>query len=432
MVYLMSKAFVAISSFVTLSLVAEVVRAQTPEFLGELLIRPSINDNKCLTASSNQDGAWVVLQTCTGAASQKWTFTGGTVRAFGNKCLDVTDGLDNDGTKLQIWTCSDINNPNPNQGWWYNKWDNTLDWTGRGKCIDVTDGSQADGTRIQIWGCWNRNPNQIWSTGYMPNALPDKSQGDQYGTNNCGTGSSQSSTCQTAWINSATDFCLYAPPWPAAVGESERVAVAYCTKSGRGTRTIPDGTLTGVHFVKTPEYVQITGTGDFTQLNIPQGDYGGELDNRGADGKGNPIGGLIFGNSFADGLQYNEWTEFISDNLFCIRACVGPRAKQLCNHIYDVMGCWWNMPANYASGVYEQCDGEPATPMGVYGTSTWYQGVDPTPAAHPAPASSNCTPLPTVSLTPALRRRGNEGADGFMKKREPVPEFPGATAAPAV
>ena len=40
-------------------------------------------------------------------------------------------------------------------------------------------------------------------------------------------------------------------------------------------------------------------------------------------------------------MQYHEWTEFISDDEFCIRACIGPRSKQLCNHIYDIMGCWW-------------------------------------------------------------------------------------------
>lgn len=88
--------------------------------------------------------------------------------------------------------------------------------------------------------------------------------------------------------SSATDFCLWGPPYPGEVGGTERVAVAWCTKSGRGTRTIPDGTLQGVHFVKTPEYVQITGVGDFTKMNIPAGDDGGEMDNKGADGKGNP------------------------------------------------------------------------------------------------------------------------------------------------
>lgn len=402
------------------------VQAQVPEFLGELMLRPSINDNKCLTAASNTDGAQVTIQTCTGAASQKWVFAAGTVRVFGNKCLDVTDGLNVDGNKLQIWGCGPDNNVN--QKWYYNKWDNVLEWEGRGKCIDVSDGSQADGTRIQIWGCYNKNPNQIWSTGYMPSALPNQSQNEQYGTNQCGTGSDQNANCQTAWINSLNDFCLWGPPYPGAVGGTERVAVAWCTKSGRGTRVIPEGTLKGVHFVKTPEYVQITGVGDFTKMNIPLGDDGGEMDNKGADGKGNPIGGLLFGNSFVNGMQFNEWTEFISDDEFCIRACVGPRAKQLCNHIYDVMGCYWNIPANYQAGVFEECDGEPATPMGVYGTSTWSQGVSPTPAPHPAPASSNCRPMATVAPGP-LSRRELTGPKGFDVVRR-TPDFPGATPAP--
>jgi hypothetical protein len=46
---------------------------------------------------------------------------------------------------------------------------------------------------------------------------------------------------------------------------------------------MPAGTLTGVHFVKTADYVQITGQGDFTKINVPAGDDGGELDNHGAD-----------------------------------------------------------------------------------------------------------------------------------------------------
>ena len=41
---------------------------------------------------------------------------------------------------------------------------------------------------------------------------------------------------------------------------------------------------------------------------------------------------------------------------FCIRACKdGPKAPALCQHIYDVMGCAWNMPGNYDAGVFESC-----------------------------------------------------------------------------
>ena len=35
--------------------------------------------------------------------------------------------------------------------------------------------------------------------------------------------------------------------------------------------------------------------------------------------------------------------------------------------------------------------------MGVYGSSTFFQGQPVTPPAHPAPSSSSCTPLSTIS-----------------------------------
>ena len=44
------------------------------------------------------------------------------------------------------------------------------------------------------------------------------------------------------------DFCLWGSPTPnGAIGDIEAVVVAYCTKSGRGTRLIPPGTLTAVY-----------------------------------------------------------------------------------------------------------------------------------------------------------------------------------------
>lgn len=49
---------------------------------------------------------------------------------------------------------------------------------------------------------------------------------------------------------------------------------------------------------------------------------------------------------------------FVAFNEFCIRACKdGPDAPRLCNHIYDVMGCEWNMPGNYGEG-FDQCKGD--------------------------------------------------------------------------
>lgn len=78
------------------------------------------------------------------------------------------------------------------------------------------------------------------------------------------------------------------------------------SQEGYGTRVIPDGAITGAHFVKTPDFVQVTGmrttgdlfadraltssptgVGNLTMINIPPGnDGGGELDPHGADGNG--------------------------------------------------------------------------------------------------------------------------------------------------
>ncbi|KAJ3570563.1 hypothetical protein NP233_g4325 [Leucocoprinus birnbaumii] len=114
----------------------------------------------------------------------------------------------------------------------------------------------------------------------LPGTAPDKTQAGQAGTNKCGTQSSQSSMCQNAFLNSVDDFCLYAPPQPgpaSTIGDTEREEVSWCMKSGYGTRLIPDGAITGAHFIETPDFVQITGVGDLTLLNIPKGDAGGEV-----------------------------------------------------------------------------------------------------------------------------------------------------------
>jgi len=64
-------------------------------------------------------------------------------------------------------------------------------------------------------------------------------------------------------------------------------------QSGYGTRVIPPGSIKGAHFVQTPDYVQITGIGDLTSMNIPAGDAGGELDPHGATGNGSSLGPYV-------------------------------------------------------------------------------------------------------------------------------------------
>lgn len=88
--------------------------AQTP---GDAIITPGSDSDTCLSAEFNRDGAPVDIRPCSGAAGQDWVFANGAITTFGgSKCLDVTNGVDADGTNLQVWDCVPGNS---NQQWTY-------------------------------------------------------------------------------------------------------------------------------------------------------------------------------------------------------------------------------------------------------------------------------------------------------------------------
>ncbi|KAJ6525067.1 hypothetical protein DFH09DRAFT_175797 [Mycena vulgaris] len=186
----------------------------------------------------------------------------------------------------------------------------------------------------------------------------------------------QTSMARLLSANSIDDFCLFAPPTgPAPISDTETLEVAWCTLPRNNARVIPDGTITGVSFLKTDFYVQIMGTGDFTKLNILAGDEGGELDPHGATGAGNPVGGNITTN-IVDGEDepIAEWMLYISATEFCLRACTNANstysAAFMCWHELDVMGCEFVMPGTYnPPGTFETCEADVAYPPG------WYPSV---------------------------------------------------------
>jgi hypothetical protein len=182
--------------------------------------------------------------------------------------------------------------------------------------------------------------------------------------------------------------------------------IAYCSKPGHGTRLIPEGTIKGIQWMRTPDYIQIAAFIDQTKLNIPADDYGGELDPHGADTRGNPLGGLLYSNAWTGGgdqyTQVIEWHNFIGANFVCFKACdpSRPNAARYCEHIFDRIGCAYNAPNNAQEGVFEVCEGENQDFPGVYtenGQVLTYQqppeslGVISTMPYQPrVPASSNC------------------------------------------
>ncbi|PFH47151.1 hypothetical protein AMATHDRAFT_152856 [Amanita thiersii Skay4041] len=165
------------------------------------------------------------------------------------------------------------------------------------------------------------------------------------------TAINQTSMARLITANSIEDFCIFGPPTLQPISDSETFVVAWCTLPRNNARLIPDGTFTGLSFLKTDMYIQIMGYGNLTQLNIPYGDYGGELDPHGAYGTGNPIGGNVTSNISGTDLNYQEWMLFISFEKFCLRICTNANATYsapyMCWHQLDIMGCEFVMPGNY-------------------------------------------------------------------------------------
>ncbi|KAF6747512.1 hypothetical protein DFP72DRAFT_1075184 [Ephemerocybe angulata] len=241
-----------------------------------------------------------------------------------------------------------------------------------------------------------------------------------------GTSINQTSFARLLSVNSVDDFCLFAPPAPQNIGDSETYEVAWCTKPRNDARVIPDGTITGVSFLKTDFYVQILGYGNLTRLNVPNGDYGGELDPHGQFGAGNPIGGNVTSNVTGSDQHFAEWMQYISYSQFCLRICTNANstysAADMCWHELDEMGCEFVMPGNYkVNGTFESCDADVAYPPGWYPTATIsgtpvfstfaqrYTGTESnghaytvgdtaTPSApYSTPSSSDCRTTSTIS-----------------------------------
>lgn len=255
--------------------------------------------------------------------------------------------------------------------------------------------------------------------------LPDTWEQGQSGSNQCAKWKpyNDKAKCDNVFINNVRDFCLWGPPsGQEEIGNVETEVVSYCLKQGYGTRLIPKGTITGAHFIKTPNFVQITGFGDFTKIHVKANDQGGELDPHGANGYGNPPGGLVFSRNVkgreGQWVQSKEWSSFMSATEFSLRACFGPGATKYCPHTMDIMGAQFNHPGNYDIGYFDECDADSGEWPAWYNGKEWHQGDSYTPAAHPAGKRYNCKQYNKLSEGNSAKvipyRRSIYDDDGFV------------------
>ncbi|KAF5345597.1 hypothetical protein D9756_011040 [Leucocoprinus leucothites] len=270
----------------------------------------------------------------------------------------------------------------------------------------------AVSARAQITGTFPATP-LASKTGFTyPSGIPEKVdtdtgliRGTQFGYNICNsTTENQNSNCQTAFFNGLDDFCLWAPAAPnSTVADLEGEMVAWCTKPGRGTRLIPAGALQGVQYIKTPDYAQVVGFIDQTQINLQADDFGGEMDPHGADLRGNPMGGILFTSIFStDGnmQQAPEWNNFMGGKGFCFKVCNpnNPDSTKYCQNIYDRIGCVYNVPNTAQNGTFEACQGDNMDPPPPESLGP----ITSIPYSARIPPSSNCVPTSSAAIFTAL------------------------------
>jgi hypothetical protein len=126
--------------------------------------------------------------------------------------------------------------------------------------------------------------------------------------------------------------------------DAEADAVAYCYNPTNGTRPMPDGFILSAHFVQTADYVQVTGTFNPAVMNLAANDCGGEYDNHGAEGVGNPVG-VGFPSGFHDFFQFLGSCDIPGSSTFGIRMCRGSNSYNYCKNTYDLMGLLFVMPS---------------------------------------------------------------------------------------
>jgi hypothetical protein len=105
------------STLLAASSLVVLATAQVPTTPSPVFIKTGVDPTYCLgTLGSANNDAVAVLLCNVDDANQKWSFANGTVSVNGNMCLDVTDGSDVDGAKLQVYSCTE---GNTNQQWYY-------------------------------------------------------------------------------------------------------------------------------------------------------------------------------------------------------------------------------------------------------------------------------------------------------------------------
>ncbi|MFE7874935.1 non-reducing end alpha-L-arabinofuranosidase family hydrolase [Micromonospora humida] len=120
-----------------------------------------VASNRCIDVpnSTQTNGTRVQLYDCNGQSNQQWTYTSNKqLRVYGTKCLDANGAGTANGTGIIIWDC----NSGANQQWNINA-NGTITGVQSGRCLDVW--GTGNGQQVQLYDCHGQT-NQQWRTDF--------------------------------------------------------------------------------------------------------------------------------------------------------------------------------------------------------------------------------------------------------------------------
>jgi O-glycosyl hydrolase len=120
----------------------------------------NVNANRCLDVpnQSQTNGTQLALWDCNAGANQQWTHTTARqLQVYGSKCLDPGASPTSPGTRTVIADCTGATG----QQWNLNA-DGTVTNAQSGLCLDANAAATANGTAVILWTC-NSGNNQKWT-----------------------------------------------------------------------------------------------------------------------------------------------------------------------------------------------------------------------------------------------------------------------------
>ena len=123
-------------------------------------------NNRCMTASTGQNGAGIIMVDCQNAPTQRWYWDGLRLRnADGGRCLTAAWGNGDNGAHLQMYDCQ-ANNPAHQLFYRPASHDYEVgrirSWLYGNRCVEIAGANWWQGASVQLWDC-HGGGNQYWN-----------------------------------------------------------------------------------------------------------------------------------------------------------------------------------------------------------------------------------------------------------------------------